>query len=299
MKIIKKYYLFIYIFIIISFLCIFTNFETFFQKVELIYINIFYTIVTIISIFYAYILGKEIQKLEEKVEIRSLNESEKNLNLIGKMAISVVHDLKNPISTIQTLVEMANTDQITKEERITNLNLVYREILRLSDMAYEILDFVKGKIVIDRSEVNLADFIDEVYKFLEIDFKYAGVLFQTDLQYRGMVLFDPDKIRRVFINLAKNSLEAMYDKKNEHVFLIKSSIINDKLYLTFSDNGPGLPDSIRDKLFNNFVTEGKPNGTGIGLYMAKSTMDAHGGEIQFFTESGQGTTFTLIFPMER
>jgi signal transduction histidine kinase len=76
------------------------------------------------------------------------DDTKNKIALIGKMSVAVVHDLKNPMSTIQTLVEMANTDEITKEERIRNLNLIHREISRLSDMAYEILDFVKGDLVL-------------------------------------------------------------------------------------------------------------------------------------------------------
>ncbi len=243
-------------------------------------------------------LKKESESLRELVrKYENPDDTKNKIALIGKMSVAVVHDLKNPMSTIQTLVEMANTDEITREERIRNLNLIHREISRLSDMAYEILDFVKGKLTLNLETINLEDYILEVYKFLEIDFEYANVKFILDLQYKGDITFDPEKVRRVIINLAKNALEAMYDRKKNYSFTVHSKKVNEKLYLSFEDNGPGLPDSVQERIFQTFATEGKVNGTGIGLYMAKWTMDTHGGEIQYKTEKGKGTTFTLVFSL--
>jgi signal transduction histidine kinase len=243
-------------------------------------------------------LQKELVSLKELIrKYENPDDTKNKIALIGKMSVAVVHDLKNPMSTIQTLVEMANTDEITKEERIRNLNLIHREISRLSDMAYEILDFVRGKLILNLETINLEDYILEVYHFLEIDFEYANVEFILDLQYKGDITFDPEKVRRVIVNLAKNALEAMYDRKRKYTFTVHSQKINQKLYLSFEDNGPGLPDSVQERIFQTFATEGKVNGTGIGLYMAKWTMDTHGGEIQYKTEKGKGTTFTLVFSL--
>ena len=89
----------------------------------------------------------------------------------------------------------------------------------------------------------------------------------------------------------------MYDKKRKYTFTVHSEKINQKLHLSFEDNGPGLPESVQERIFQTFATEGKVNGTGIGLYMAKWTMDTHKGEVQYKTERGKGTTFTLIFSL--
>ncbi len=272
-----------------------------FLKIQFIEISLVYLLISILIIlsFYQIIfLKKELVSLKNLIrKYENPDDSKNKIALIGKMSVAVVHDLKNPMSTIQTLVEMANTNEITKEERIRNLNLIYREISRLSDMAYEILDFVRGDLILKPETLILEEFIAEVYHFLEIDFEYAKVDFILDLKYKGMVKFDPEKVRRVIVNLAKNALEAMYDNKRKYTFTVHSQKINQKLYLSFEDNGPGLPDSVQERIFQTFATEGKVNGTGIGLYMAKWTMDTHKGEIQYRTERGKGTTFTLIFSL--
>jgi signal transduction histidine kinase len=272
-----------------------------FLKISLIEIFLFFllTLTLLLFPFYQIIfLKKELVSLKNLIrKYENPDDSKNKIALIGKMSVAVVHDLKNPMSTIQTLVEMANTNEITKEERIRNLNLIHREISRLSDMAYEILDFVRGDLILKPETLILEEFIAEVYHFLEIDFEYAKVDFILDLKYKGKVFFDPEKVRRVIVNLAKNALEAMYDNKRKYTFTVHSEKINQKLHLSFEDNGPGLPESVQERIFQTFATEGKVNGTGIGLYMAKWTMDTHKGEIQYKTERGKGTTFTLIFSL--
>jgi len=272
-----------------------------FLKISPIEIFLFFllTLTLLLFPFYQIIfLKKELVSLKNLIrKYENPDDSKNKIALIGKMSVAVVHDLKNPMSTIQTLVEMANTNEITKEERIRNLNLIHREISRLSDMAYEILDFVRGDLILKPETLILEEFIAEVYHFLEIDFEYAKVDFILDLKYKGKVFFDPEKVRRVIVNLAKNALEAMYDNKRKYTFTVHSQKINQNLYLSFEDNGPGLPESVQERIFQTFATEGKVNGTGIGLYMAKWTMDTHKGEVQYKTQKDKGTTFTLIFSL--
>ena len=272
-----------------------------FLKISPIEIFLFFLLTLTILLFPFYqiiFLKKELVSLKNLIrKYENPDDSKNKIALIGKMSVAVVHDLKNPMSTIQTLVEMANTNEITKEERIRNLNLIHREISRLSDMAYEILDFVRGDLILKPETLILEEFIAEVYHFLEIDFEYAKVDFILDLKYKGKVFFDPEKVRRVIVNLAKNALEAMYDKKRKYTFTVHSEKINQKLHLSFEDNGPGLPESVQERIFQTFATEGKVNGTGIGLYMAKWTMDTHKGEVQYKTQKDKGTIFTLIFSL--
>ncbi|NBU99248.1 MAG: sensor histidine kinase [Spirochaetia bacterium] len=268
------------------------------QFIEIFLVCILIATLLVLPFYHIIFLKQELISLKNLIrKYENPDDTKNKIALIGKISVAVVHDLKNPMSTIQTLVEMANTNEITKEERIRNLNLIHREISRLSDMAYEILDFVRGDLILKPETLILEEFIAEVYHFLEIDFEYANVDFILDLKYKGKVFFDPEKVRRVIINLAKNALEAMYDNKRKYTFTVNSQKINQKLYLSFEDNGPGLPDSVQERIFQTFATEGKVNGTGIGLYMAKWTMDTHKGEIQYKTERGKGTTFTLIFSL--
>ena len=108
---------------------------------------------------------------------------------------------------------------------------------------------------------------------------------------------DKDRMRRVIVNIAKNAIEAMYDGKKEYIFTIRTTLEVDKVILSLIDNGPGLPESVKENMFQAFATEGKANGTGLGLFMCKAIVDAHNGNLTYVTKEGEGTTFIISLPL--
>ncbi len=107
-----------------------------------------------------------------------------------------------------------------------------------------------------------------------------------------MVYVDPEKISRVFMNIMKNALEAM---AKGGTFRIEASQENGEVKFSLSDTGGGIPEEIRDKLFDSFVTSGKEGGTGLGLAIVKKVIDEHKGRIEVESETGVGTTFNIYF----
>lgn len=243
-------------------------------------------------------LGQLYKDSESKrAEIEVLAESRKKLSMVGQMVAGIVHDIKNPMGTIKFLAEMLNSEEMQEEERQENLHLIIKEMDRLSDLTYEILDFSKGHMNLNLSGLNLKSFIQEIIKFLEMDFEYLGVKSILDLQYSGMVLIDRDRMRRVIVNLCKNAIEAMYDKKKEYCLTIRSEVKENKVILYLIDNGPGIPEYVEKNIFQIFVTEGKSKGTGLGLFMSKLIVEAHNGQLTYETKRGEGTTFIITLPL--
>jgi len=123
------------------------------------------------------------EKFKEELEARKraieLEESRDRLSIIGQSTASIVHDLKNPIATIRAYTELSMGDEISETDRKEYLEMVLREIERLGDMAFEILDFTKTKINLSLTETNLNDFLEDIYKFLKLDFDYAGIDFKV------------------------------------------------------------------------------------------------------------------------
>lgn len=240
-----------------------------------------------------------LKELEAKIfELENPSDQKNKLYYMGQLATTVMHELKNPISTIHNLAETANTDNIGREQRSKNLDLISREITRLSDMAYEIMDFVNGEMKLNLREINLHEFIDEVYSYLKVDFDKFGIKLYVDLQYNSTIKIDIEKMRRVIVNLAEYSLENMSDKRKKYTFTIKSSKVNNKLYLTFMDNGPGLSEEIEDSIFKIFTGEGNFQSSGLSLFMSKRTVEVHGGVLTYSTKKNEGTTFNMILPMK-
>lgn len=244
-------------------------------------------------------LGKLYLDSENKrKEIEILAESREKLSMVGQMAAGIVHDIKNPMATIKYIAEMLSSGDVTEESRMENLFLIVREMDRLSDLTYEILDFSKGHLNLNLNEVNLKSFISEVQNFLQMDFEHLGVKSILDLEYEGNVLIDKDRMRRVIVNLSKNAIEAIYDNKKEYSLTIRTEKRNNKIILYLIDNGPGLPKSVEERIFQAFVTEGKANGTGLGLFMCKWIVETHNGELTYLTKSGEGTTFIISLPLD-
>lgn len=105
---------------------------------------------------------------------------------------------------------------------------------------------------------------------------------------------DPDKMKRVFINLVKNACDAMPDGGK----LLIDSKSEDKFEISFEDTGVGINDEVLPKLFSPLFTT-KAKGMGFGLAICKRIVEAHGGSIFVRTAKNQGTTFTLVMPIEQ
>jgi signal transduction histidine kinase len=228
-----------------------------------------------------------------KAEIEKIAESRKKLSIIGQMAAGIVHDLKNPISTIKVYAEMANTDTITREDREEFLRIIIREIDRLGNLAYEILDFSKNQIYLDLEDVNISEFLNELYEFLKVDFEYANIGLNFITNYTGTFRMDRERMRRVLINMSNNARESMQDGKKGYQFSIEVNLEDGCLLFALTDNGHGISESIVENLFDAFHTKGKTKGTGLGLFMCKNIVEAHKGQLSYTTEIGKGTTFYI------
>jgi signal transduction histidine kinase len=204
------------------------------------------------------------------------------------------------MATIKTLAEMANSDRISKQKRMKNLVMIVREMDRLNDLAYEILDFSKGELNLNLTEVNLEEYISEIELFLRADFQYAGIDCILDIDYKGNILIDRDRMRRVLINLSKNAIEAMYDGKKDYKFIIRVERIPlGGLRISLIDNGPGLSEAVEGRIFEAFATDGKAKGTGLGLFMSKWIVEAHNGSLTYETKHGEGTSFFITLPIAK
>jgi signal transduction histidine kinase len=116
------------------------------------------------------------------------------------------------------------------------------------------------------------------------------VLEATEVQ---SLLLDEARITRCLANFIKNAKEAIGEKGSITICFREAG---SDLHVSISDDGPGIEESVRSRIFEPFVTSGKQHGTGLGMAIAKSTVDAHGGRIWLESEPGRGTTFHVVLP---
>lgn len=215
------------------------------------------------------------------------------LAVIGRMASTIVHDIKNPMTTIKAYAQVLRK-KIGEGEAIQLVNEVIRQIDRLVNMAQEILDFSRGVTNISFSKIKLSDFLNGTLAFLERDFERNKIEIERHFEFDDEVEIDIDKMTRVVINIANNSRDAMPEGGK---FIIKTWREDNFFVMEFTDTGTGMPEEVKKKLFEPFVTYGKKHGTGLGMAITKKIVTDHKGQIFVESELGKGTTITIKLPI--
>ena len=160
-------------------------------------------------------------------------------------------------------------------------------------MSEELLGFARGKVNIRprlTSVRRLMELLDEEILNQVRDTHVRLVIRITEADH---LTLDEARLTRCLANIIKNAKEALGD---EGTITIQFRESGSELQVSISDSGPGIPESIRSRIFEPFVTYGKKHGTGLGMAIAKSTVDAHGGRIWLESETGKGTTFHVVLP---
>jgi signal transduction histidine kinase len=218
------------------------------------------------------------------------------LSVVGRMASGIIHDLKNPMTTIKGYASLLGREGLPPDTRERFSNMITRSVDTFVEMTQEILDYARGGGPIQPTEVSVGMFINDLCDFLEQDFKEQGQSLCRELNYTGTLMMDETKMRRALYNIASNARDAM---ESGGSLTITTHSVNNTVEFRLSDTGPGIPQEIRDTLFEPFVTHGKPTGTGLGLAIAKKTVQDHGGEICVESKAGQGATFIVRVPRTR
>ena len=218
--------------------------------------------------------------------------NEDRLATIGNMMSAIVHDLRTPMNNIYGFVDLMCEEE-DPESRTEFAEIINQQIKTLTNMTTDVLDFAKGKSNVLLRKYPVDKLIKEFVRFFENDVKNRGYIFDWSIDVTAMIYVDTDKLKRVFMNIMKNALEAM---KKGGTFTLKAAEVNGEVEFLLSDSGTGIPEEIKDKLFDSFVTSGKEGGTGLGLAIAKKVIEEHKGRIEVESEVGKGTTFKIYIP---
>ncbi len=216
------------------------------------------------------------------------------LTVVGRMANTIIHDLKSPINTIKGYTQILKS-QSGNEEAVEIANNVISQADRLIKMVQEILDYSKGDITLEMRKVNVKELVMTMFRFLSLDFKERNIVIDMDIVYDGEWDMDVDKMSRVFFNIASNAADAM---KKGGQFTIRATEKENKLKMEFSDTGVGMRKDVLSRLFEPFFTYGKKYGTGLGMAIVKKIIEDHGGTISVDSQEGKGTHFTILLPRD-
>jgi signal transduction histidine kinase len=215
------------------------------------------------------------------------------LTAVGRMASTIIHDIKNPMGTLrvyaQVMKKKSGNEEASKlaDEMITQVD-------RFVTMTQEILDFSKGVSATNIREVSCTETVEGAMLFLEKDLTKRNITLVKQLNYGGNISLDADKMMRVFYNIAGNAADAMPEGGT---ITVTTENLGHMLMIEFADTGFGMPDDVKRKIFEPFVTHGKKHGTGLGMAIVKKIVDDHNGKIEIESEVGKGTQIKIFLPL--
>jgi signal transduction histidine kinase len=240
------------------------------------------------------------QHLEELVEKRTIELKEaqeqllkaERLATIGELSAMVGHDLRNPLTGI------ANAAYYLKMKISPKMGAKVQEMLDVIDKDVEysnkivndLLEYSRP-ITLELTENNPKSLLKEALALVNIPTNVHVLDLAED---KPKIKVDADKMKRVFVNIIKNSVEAMPEGGK---LTIMSKETKGKVEIAFTDTGAGIPKEALEKLFVPLFTT-KARGMGFGLSICKHIVEAHGGKISVESTVGKGTVFTLIIPIE-
>jgi len=248
-------------------------------------------------------LNKHRENLERLVEDRTFKLKEAQEELIqserlatlGRLTATVSHELRNPLGTIQTALFSIEDSLERKDfsQVVRPLELAERSIGRCVSIIEELNSYARVK-ELSIEEASVDDWLRSVFKEQSIP---EEISCEMDLSIGIRASFDQEKLRQVAVNLITNAVHALHDKTSDRKLLRISTHLFDGNYeIRFSDNGIGMSDDIKSKMFEPLYST-KGFGVGLGMVVVKNIVEQHHGKINIESEEGQGTTVTLRLPI--
>jgi len=225
------------------------------------------------------------------------------VNLMGEMATTLAHELNQPLTAIltytQTCVRKLKSEKWVDQQVLQAMESVAQQAERAGTIIHRMKNFVrKGNLSLESLSIN------EILLNLSPHTQYEGDDMGVAMDFRlaeslPPVYVDRIQIEQVVLNLFRNAIEAMKeDKTDSPQIILKSYITQDnRVAVSLTDNGPGFSDYLVDTIFNPYVTT-KATGTGMGLAISRTIIEAHGGQLSAHSIPRKGACFEFTLPIK-
>ncbi|HEX9974579.1 MAG TPA: ATP-binding protein [bacterium] len=254
-------------------------------------------------------LERSFEKLKYQSEkIAELDEQLRNserLSILGELAASLAHEVRNPLGSIWGVVEILK-DECEKHGKNSDfLKILIDEVKRLNQVVENYLSLAKQRHL-ELSQCNLRDIVQSVIYLLSYKARKQGIILQTDFPEKDLFVHaNESQLQQILINLVLNSMAAITDDGTVTVkaglHLLENPFTDSEestsLYLSVIDTGQGIQPDEMEKIFKPFYTT-REDGTGLGLSIVKRIVDQNKWKIEVDSTPGRGTTIAIIFPLE-
>lgn len=242
--------------------------------------------------------------LEELVEERTrelrsaqelLSRAEK-LASVGRLAAGIAHEINNPLVPIRINLELMQEDiQAGQPVSAQDVEQSLDSVKRIARIIERLQSFTRkrGEEAPDMEPLAVSSVLEGVLTLSRGFLRQSNVNVESKLDNSAYVYGNRDQLEQVFLNIILNAQAAM---ENGGTLKIETKVKKDKVKISFSDTGHGIPADMLEKIFEPFVST-KENGSGLGLFISHNIIDNHSGQIQAASEAGKGATFVLTLPV--
>jgi two-component system sensor histidine kinase HydH len=218
-----------------------------------------------------------------------------HLASLGSLAAGVAHEIRNPLSSIKGFATYFRERYRDNPEYEKTAGIMIQEVDRLNRVISQLLDYARP-MTMHWQKTPIQTIIRHALRMIETQSREKGITLQADLPADiPAASIDTDRMKQVFLNLYLNALGAMEDGGLLSVAL--AELPGERIRIEIRDTGVGIAPQDLGRIFDPYFTT-KPSGAGLGLAIVQKIVDAHGGEIQVESTPGQGTTVTILLPVE-
>jgi len=243
--------------------------------------------------------------ISDSKRLEELHLRAERLEAVAELSSSLAHEIKNPLASIRSSVEQLGRSSRANPDEKFLANLIVRESDRLSRLLSEFLDFSRVRV----TECRPMDLHSVAEAAIRLVRQHPDCAAGVKIILEGgptPMEGDEDLLHRVVSNLVLNAVQAAGSRAAVKVRTGSAAVnelpggagIDNPVALRVSDNGPGIPADLQERLFEPFAT-GRVGGTGLGLAIVQRAVEAHRGLVLVDTKAGGGTTFTVYFPAAR
>ncbi len=241
-----------------------------------------------------------VDDITQERKIQDERASGEKFATLSQLSAGVAHEVGNPLNALQIHLELLKKEikklsPKSREKLINFVKVIREEIDRLDRIVSQFLEASRPS-PLKLEEVKIENIMEELITFLSPEFRKNKIkLKENYLSYIPSILLDRNQIKQAFLNIFKNSIEAM--PKGGSIY-ISTFLRRDRLEIGIKDEGVGIPEDRLYRIFEPYFTT-KEKGSGLGLMITYRIIKAHGGEIKMKSKVGEGTEITVILPLKR
>jgi len=232
--------------------------------------------------------AESVHRIEDEIELS------RRLSAIGRLTSGVAHEVKNPINAIVVHLEVLRQKmkEIDPDTR-RHVDVISSEIQRLDRVVQTLVDFTRP-VELRLNDMDMRKLVEDVVSLASPAAEKHNVLIEREAAPDLLpVRIDADLVKQALLNIVLNGVQAMPDGGTLRLTVKRDG---DNALISVRDQGAGIPENIRDKIFNLYFTT-KTGGSGIGLAMAYRVVQLHHGSVEFTSIIDHGSTFFLRFPL--